>query len=104
MEIFNTTGQTIALDGMEIISRTDNNSDGVVEIDWQLAVDLTGREIAPYSFFLVAETGVSGENGVSDVETDMDLATGEGGFGRAGHLRPADGRRRPHGLRGLRSS
>jgi|GEM_PF-2515260 len=79
VELFNTTGQTISLENMELISRTDNNIDGVLEIDWQLSASLTGKSIAPYSFFLIAESGVTAESGVRDVQTDMDLATGEGG-------------------------
>jgi len=79
VELFNTTGQTISLENMELISRTDNNTDGVLDIDWQLSASLTGQSIAPYSFFLIAESGVVAEGGVRDVQTDMDLATGEGG-------------------------
>ena len=79
IELFNTTDQTISLAGMQLISRVDNNSDGVVDIDWQLSADLTGKEIAPHSFFLVAESGVAAPSGLHDVATDMDLATGEGG-------------------------
>jgi uncharacterized repeat protein (TIGR02543 family) len=79
VELFNTTGQTISLENMELISRTDNNSDGMLEIDWQLSASLAGKSIAPYSFFLIAESGVTAEGGVRDVQTDMDLATGEGG-------------------------
>jgi hypothetical protein len=79
VELFNTTAQTISLENMELISRTDNNSDGALEIDWQLSASLTGKSIAPYSFFLIAESGVTAEGGVQDVQTDMDLATGEGG-------------------------
>jgi uncharacterized repeat protein (TIGR02543 family) len=80
VELFNTTDGTISLANMELISRTDNNSDGNLEIDWQLSADLTGKTIAPYSFFLIAESGVAAPSGVHDVEVDMDLATGEGGF------------------------
>jgi len=79
VELFNTTDQTISLENMELISRTDNNSDGNLEIDWELSVDLTGATIAPHSFFLIAESGVAAPSSVHDVETDMDLATGEGG-------------------------
>jgi len=80
VSLFNTTDQTISLENMELISRVDNDSDGVLEVDWQLAADLTGKTIAPYSFFLIAESGVAAPGGVHDVETDMDLATGEGGY------------------------
>ena len=79
VELFNTTDGTISLAHMELISRTDNDSDGDLEIDWQLAEDLTGKTIAPYSFFLIAESGVAAPSSVHDVEVDMDLATGEGG-------------------------
>ena len=79
VELFNTTDQPISLANLQLISRTDNNADGVLEVDWQLAADLTGEVIAPYSFYLIGESGVAGENGVRDVTTDMDLATGEGG-------------------------
>jgi uncharacterized repeat protein (TIGR02543 family) len=79
IELFNTTDTTISLANMELISRTDNDSDGNLEIDWQLSEDLTGLSIAPYSFFLIAESGVAAPSGVHDIEIDMDLATGEGG-------------------------
>ena len=79
IELFNTTSQPISLEGMELISRTDNNSDGVVDIDWALSADLTGKVIGPFGFFLVAESGVAAPGGLHDVATDMDLATGEGG-------------------------
>ena len=43
--------------------------------------DLTGKSIAPYSFFLIAESDVAALNGnTHDLEIDIDLATGEGGF------------------------
>ena len=79
VELFNTTDQTISLENMELISRTDNDSDGELEIDWQLSATLAGKSIAPHSFFLIAESGVAADSNVRDVETDMDLATGEGG-------------------------
>ncbi|MDY6839027.1 MAG: DNRLRE domain-containing protein, partial [Thermodesulfobacteriota bacterium] len=80
IELFNTTDQTISLENMEIISRVDNNSDGLLDIDWQLSADLTGKSIAPNSFFLIAEPNVDAENATHDIGTDMDIATGEGGF------------------------
>ena len=85
IELFNTTDQTISLENMQLISRVDNNADGVVDVDWQLAVDLAGKSIAPHSFFLIAESDVDvGATGVRDIVTDLDLATGEGGLnGRA---------------------
>ena len=79
IELFNTTDHTISLENMELISRTDNDSDGELEIDWQLSASLTGKFIAPYGFFLVAESDVAAPSSLHDVETDMDLATGEGG-------------------------
>jgi len=82
VELFNTTDRTIALDNMTLVSRVDTNADGVLDVDWQLAADLTGKSIAPYSFFLIAESdvdAVGAGNGLHDIETDMDLATGEGG-------------------------
>ncbi len=79
VELFNTTDRTIPLEGLELISWVDTNSDGVVDIDWQLTADMTGRLIAPHSFFLVAESAVVALGGVHDVETALDLATGEGG-------------------------
>ena len=60
-------------------SYTDNNSDGIVDVDWALDVDMTGKVIAPHSFFLIAESDVPAPGGLHDVETNMDLATGEGG-------------------------
>ncbi len=85
IELFNTTGNTIFLDNMEIITRVDNEPNGSLDTDWQLSNegnDLSGLSIAPYSFFLIAESDVDGEGpgtGVHDVDTNMDLATGEGG-------------------------
>ena len=79
IELFNTTSQTISLEGLEIISRTDNDSDGTLELDWELAEespDLTGAVIAPHSFYLIGESGVAGG---ADLTVNMDLATGEGG-------------------------
>ena len=80
VELFNTTNKTISLENMQLISRVDNNSDGALEVDWQLSTDLTGKSIAPHSFFLIAESAVAapGSN-LHDIEVDMDLATGEGG-------------------------
>ena len=43
------------------------------------SVNLTGKTIAPHSFFLVAESGVAAPGSVHDLETNLDLATGEGG-------------------------
>ena len=80
VELFNTTDQPISLETMELISRTDNDSNGVVDVDWELVTDLSGKTIAPYSFFLIAESGVAAPGGTHDIETDMDLATGEGGY------------------------
>jgi hypothetical protein len=79
IELFNTTDQTISLENMQLTTRVDNDSDGVVEDEWQLSTDLTGKSIAPHSFFLIAESGVAAPGGVHDIETGMDLATGEGG-------------------------
>ena len=82
IELFNTTDLSIPLDGMELNSRVDNNSDGVLEVDWQLTADLTGLSIAPHSFFLIGEAGVATEGGGPDLDNGgdwMDLATGEGG-------------------------
>ncbi len=79
VELFNTTDQPISLETMALISRADNNADGVVDVDWQLSADLSGKSIAPHSFFLIAESGVSAPSDVHDVDVDMDLATGEGG-------------------------
>jgi len=82
VELFNTTNLPIPLDGMELISRVDNNSDGVLEVDWQLTADLTGLSIAPHSFFLIGENGVATAGGGPDLDNGgdwMDLATGEGG-------------------------
>ena len=65
---------------MQLVSRVDNDSDGVLEVDWQLSADLTGQSIAPHSFFLIAESDVPADGGnLHDVQTTMDLATGEGG-------------------------
>ncbi|OWY61165.1 hypothetical protein B7486_65235, partial [cyanobacterium TDX16] len=76
IELFNTTNQTIALDTLEIETRI-----GSGPIEWSMVADLTGKTIAPHSFFLIAESAVIAEGGVHDVETTMDLATGEGGPG-----------------------
>ena len=57
----------------------DNDSDGTLELDWELAEespDLTGAVIAPHSFYLIGESGVAGG---ADLTVNMDLATGEGG-------------------------
>ena len=83
IELFNTTDRTISLASLQLISRTDNNSDGSLDVDWQLADEspnLSGKTIAPYSFFLIAEAGVAAPSGFHDIGVDMDLATGEGGF------------------------
>lgn len=79
VELFNTTDQSIALENLELISRVDSNDDGVVDVEWQLSTDLTGKAIAPHSFFLIAESGVAAPGGVHDVETDMNLNTSAGG-------------------------
>jgi hypothetical protein len=79
VELFNTTGTPISLETLGITTRLDNDSDGLVEVEWQLSADLTGKIIAPFSFFLIAESAVAAAGGIHDVETDMDLATGEGG-------------------------
>ena len=79
VELFNTTNQPVSLAGLQLTSRVDTDSDGVVDADWQLAPDLAGVVIAPHGFFLIAESGVAGANGVRDLTVDMDLATGEGG-------------------------
>ena len=79
IELFNTTSQTISLEGLEIISRVDSNADGTLDLDWELAEespDLTGAVIAPHSFYLIGESGVAGG---ADLTVNMDLATGEGG-------------------------
>ena len=84
IEIFNTTNSTISLENMDLITRLDQGSgDGTVDLEWQLSAtsaDLTGKTIAPHSFFLVGESGVAAPSGLHDVEVDMDLATGEGGY------------------------
>jgi hypothetical protein len=77
LELFNTTRYEIALDSLEILERVDNDADGVVELDWQLSADLTGRTIKPYSFFLIAEPGVT--PGPADLEINMALSSQEGG-------------------------
>ena len=79
VELFNTTDQPIPLAGLLLISRVDTNADGVLELDWQLAADLSGAVIAPHSFFLIAESGVAAPGGLHDLEADLDFATGEGG-------------------------
>ncbi len=79
IELFNTTGSAVSLAGLEISSRTDVDADGSVDLDWALAdesPDLSGMEIAPYSFFLIGESGVAGS---PDLTINMNLATGEGG-------------------------
>ena len=81
IELFNTTDQPIPLDFLKLTSRTDNNSDGVVDVDWALDEDMTGKVIPANGFFLIAESDVPAPGGVHDVETNMDLATGEGGIG-----------------------
>jgi hypothetical protein len=82
IEFFNTTDRVISLENLQIVSRTDNNADGALDVDWELAnesPDLTGLSIAPQSFFLIGESGVIAEGGSPDVVTNMDLATAEGG-------------------------
>jgi hypothetical protein len=82
IELFNTTNHPISLENLQIVSRTDSNADGTLNVDWQLAnesPDLTGLTIAPQSFFLIGESAVIAEGGAPDVVTNMDLATGEGG-------------------------
>ena len=83
VELFNTTDSPISLEGMQLISRVDvDPGDGTVDVDWQLnntTVNLTGKVIAPHSFFLIAESAVAAPSGLYDVLTSLDLATGEGG-------------------------
>ena len=79
MELFNTTDRTISLENVNLITRAAPSAGGAVGIDWQLASEspiLTGKSIAPHSYFLIGEAAVSG---TKDLETPMDLATGEGG-------------------------
>jgi hypothetical protein len=82
VELFNTTDRTISLAGLELTAWVDTAGDSAVEADWRLldeGPDLSGLSIAPHSFFLIAEDGVSAVGGVHDLEVNMDLATGEGG-------------------------
>lgn len=84
VELFNTTNRFIWLKNLEIVSRTDNDADGTLDVDWQLAdesPDLTWMFIAPNSFFLIGESAVIADGGTPDVVTNLDLATGEGGVG-----------------------
>ena len=79
VELFNTTDRTISLENVNLITRAAPSAGGAVGIDWQLASEspiLTGKSIAPHSYFLIGEAAVSG---TKDLETPMDLATGEGG-------------------------
>ena len=84
IELFNTTDNPISLENMDLITWLDQgDGDGSVDLEWQLSAttaDLTGKFIAPHSFFLVAESGVAAPSDLHDVEVDMDLATGEAGF------------------------
>jgi hypothetical protein len=83
VELFNTTGEAIALDGLDLVVRRDTDSDGDVEVYWRLSdlePDLAGATIAPWGFFLVAETGVPAPGGVHDLELALDLPTGDGGW------------------------
>jgi hypothetical protein len=83
IELFNTTSRSFPLDTLEIITRVDTGPDGIVDIDWQLAQEspnLTGKTIAPYSFFLIAESAVAAPGGIHDLATNLNLATGEGGI------------------------
>ena len=54
IELFNTQDYAISLENMEVITRLDNDADGIVETEWQLTRDLTDKTIAPHSFFLIA--------------------------------------------------
>ncbi len=84
VELFNTTSERISLATLELISRVDRDDDGEIEIDWRLSderPDLSGAFIEPYSFYLIAESGVVAPSGLHDLEVSMDLATGEGGVG-----------------------
>ena len=81
VELFNTTNKTISLENMQFISRVDNNRWCTGTWTGSCSTGLlTGKSIAPHSFFLIAESGVAapGSN-LHDIEVDMDLATGEGG-------------------------
>ena len=64
---------------MELISRVDNDSDGVLEVDWQLSADLYRAVDCPLQFFPDRRVGRGCTKGGSRHWTDMDLATGEGG-------------------------
>ncbi len=81
VELFNTTSQTIALDTLQLISRLDTDGNGTVDVEWQLSANLSGRTIAPHSFFLIAESAVAAPSSLRDVTADLDLNTGEGGPG-----------------------
>jgi hypothetical protein len=81
IELFNPTDQSIAVDNLQIIVRTDSNEDGMAEIYWQLEENLPGMVIEPHQFFLIAEAGVIAYNGnYHDLETTLDLPTSEGGI------------------------
>jgi len=74
--IFNTTADFITVDNLELIIRTDSDGDGDMEIYWQLSEespDLSGKTIAPYSFFLIAEDSVDAPANLHDVEVDLAL-------------------------------
>lgn len=84
IELFNTTDQVISLENMNVLLHVDadgSSAEGVV-VDWQLSdetPDLTGKTIAPHSFFLIAESDVAAPSGVHDLGSNLDIATGEGG-------------------------
>ncbi|RLE20369.1 MAG: hypothetical protein DRJ50_10830, partial [Actinobacteria bacterium] len=77
IELFNTTGQPISLETMEIITRVDLEPDGILDFDWTLSTDLTGLSIAPYSFFLIGEGATGGDLVLPP--GGIDLSTGEMG-------------------------
>ncbi len=84
IELFNTTDRVISLESMNVIIRDDvDPGDGIVQIDWQLstqAPNLTGKQIAPHSFFLIGEAGVLAPGGnFHDLAATLDLTTAEGG-------------------------
>ena len=83
--LFNTTDAPIDLEGLELISRTDHDADGEMEIEWRLSdesPDLSGASIAAHSFYLIAETGVPAPGGDShDLAVELDLAVADGGAG-----------------------
>ncbi|MCB2222255.1 MAG: hypothetical protein KQI35_17865 [Bacteroidetes bacterium] len=80
IELFNPTDESIAIDNLQIIVRTDANQDGMTEIYWQLEENSPGMVIEPHRFFLIAESGVKAYNGnYYDLETTLDFPTNEGG-------------------------